>query len=164
MAIFALSFTAVAQQCPNISGLSNDETICETENLYISSNIQHDSVINWISDGDGSFSNGSTEDPTYIPGDDDIASGSVILTVNVTPYSDCPDYPNPVTEDVLLTIIKEPQPDAGSGGTVCAGDAILISDASIDGDYSSFSWNEDGDGSLTGTNTLSPTYEAAASE
>jgi subtilisin-like proprotein convertase family protein len=56
--------------------------------------------VEWTTSGDGSFINGSTLTPTYTPGDDDIVTGEVMLTLTASPLPPC----NAVADEMILTI------------------------------------------------------------
>lgn len=145
-----------AQHCPTIE-LSSAESVCETESFLVDATIANDSIIKWTTNGDGNFINANLEDPTYILGSSDISLGHVTLKVSVIPFAACGDA-TIVTRELILTIIKEPAPNAGSDGSTCIDTPFAISGASIHGDYSSFVWSHNGNGTFSNESTLFPTY------
>src|SRR5690606_23844437 len=64
----------------------------------------------WSSSGTGTFDNPSSLNAVYTPSDDDIANGSVTLTLTTNdPAGACPA----VSDDVVITINAAPTVDAG---------------------------------------------------
>jgi hypothetical protein len=77
-------------------------TICEGETYTLSGTATNYTSVEWTTSGDGTFDDPNTLAPVYTPGEDDIANGSVTLTL--TAYSGS----NQASDDMMLTI--EPLP------------------------------------------------------
>ena len=113
----------------------------------------------WATSGTGIFSNAYIVNPTYTPSAQDVVTGSVILTMNVSPLSPCT---TPVSDNVLLTITPVPTANAGFDNTSCNG-VFQVTGASAT-NYSSIVWTTTGTGILTNQTTLNPTYLASAQD
>ena len=60
----------------------DDQMICENTIAIMAGAIIGDVTTGtWSTDGDGTFNNATALDAIYTPGDDDVLSGSVILTL-----------------------------------------------------------------------------------
>ena len=64
----------------------------------------------WSTSGDGTFSNINSANSVYTPGLNDIANGSVILTMTATGNTPCGD----VSDDMILTITPAATASAGA--------------------------------------------------
>jgi len=117
------------------------------------------SSLNWTSSGTGGWANQTTLTPTYTPSTADYSTGSVTLTLQANGNSPC----NPATDAMVLTLISAPTADAGSNTEICEKGSYTVSDAIATHKASVF-WTTTGLGNLTGDNTLTPTYIAAAGE
>ncbi|HCC29104.1 MAG TPA: hypothetical protein DEQ03_03445, partial [Marinilabiliales bacterium] len=117
------------------------------------------STIAWITDGTGSFINGSTVTPTYTPSVADIADGSIKLTMVVNGNGTC----TPVSDFMTLTI--HPRPTASitpDPAETCAGTALAMNGnpAGGSGIYT-HAWS--GSGTLIPTNTQNTSFSSATS-
>lgn len=80
----------------------SDESICEGGTFTVSTASATNYIsLNWTSNGTGSFTNGTTLTPTYIPGIGE--TGTVTLTLNVIGQNGCN-----ATDDMVLTINANP--------------------------------------------------------
>jgi len=113
----------------------------------------------WSTSGTGYFNNPNTLHAIYTPGALDILNGSVNLTLNVTPASSCPV----INDMMVLNITHQAIANAGADATINEGANFTISSATAQ--YSSsVNWTHDGSGTLTGAETLKPTYTPALRE
>ncbi len=100
--------------------------ICENETIALTANISGSaSLVTWSSAGDGSFDDMASITPTYTPGVNDIANGSVILTA----ITDDPDGAGPCSEanaNVSLIINGEVIPQFTQLGSYCIDDSPNI--------------------------------------
>ena len=141
---------------PTATG-SGSATVCASILSYPITGFSSSSpvgTISWSSTGDGSFTNGTTANPTYIFGPNDRASGgtkTLTMTIN---NGGCT-----ATASFSLTI--DPVPTATPGATTSATVCANTTSYTISG-YSSangtISWGTTGDGSFTNGNTANPTY------
>jgi len=137
-----------------------DATICETSSYTLSGSSATNAIsMLWSTSGTGSFDNAAALHPVYTPSAADILHGSVLLTFTVTPSSSCPAISDPM----VLIINRQAIVNAGSDASVWAGSAFTVSTATAQF-ASSILWTHNGAGTLTGANTLTPTYTPGAGE
>ena len=80
--------------------METEGEICEGESINLSAITHEAGFTTWSTNGDGSFSNLASIETIYTPGEQDIANGSVTLTLTtISPYG-CGD----ASQDFLLTI------------------------------------------------------------
>lgn len=133
----------------------SDHTICEGTTFTLNDATAEDySSILWITSGSGSFSNENILNPTYIPTNADISSGSVILTLTATGNAACSMSPS---DNMTLNLLPAPTIDAGSDAMICENSSYTINNA-IGSNYTNLNWTHNGAGVLTNSGTLSPTY------
>ncbi|MEN8881219.1 MAG: PKD-like domain-containing protein [Polaribacter sp.] len=140
-------------------------SICEGENLFLSGTADNinNSSISWDNNGgDGTFSNPNSLTPTYVPGINDIASGSVTLTLSADGNTPCLT----ATSDLILTIERDPVVDLGANITVCANETTPINLSPTVLSNSGFiTWSTpNGNGSFNNANVANPIYTPAASD
>ena len=58
-----------------------DMAICPNETAHLSGYVANQNSMEWTTAGDGTFSDATIQDPIYTPGNQDIANGSVTLTL-----------------------------------------------------------------------------------
>ena len=109
--------------------------------------------VNWTSSGTGTFTNGSTLTPDYVPSPADITAGSVTLTLHVIGNGSCSD----VTDDMILTITKAPSAFAGADATICYGSDYQVTDAVVNNN-TSIHWTTSGDGTFDDNSIINPVY------
>jgi hypothetical protein len=138
-----------------------DATICETAGSHtLAGAATNYSSFLWTTNGTGTFSNATTTlSPVYTPSAADIAAGSVNLTLNVTGNAPC----GSTSDAMVLTIRRQASVNAGSDATVCEGSVFTVSTATS-ANAGTISWTHNGNGTLTGANTLTPTYTPASGE
>ncbi|MGB2299625.1 MAG: immunoglobulin domain-containing protein, partial [Flavobacteriaceae bacterium] len=145
-----------------------DATICEGSNYTFSAGSV--TVTDGVSSsyawsngtGDGVFTSSSSLTPTYIPGPNDIFSGTVTLTLEATGESPCF---TPASDDLILNIVKEPIVDAGADSLACEG-PINIAGASIE-NAGSILWTVDpatGNGFFIDPTVENPIYVPASTD
>lgn len=132
-----------------------DTTICEIDCLELDATVENATNITWTTNGDGTFNNIHFIQATYCPGTNDIASGSVELTITAVPSGVCTQN---ASDSFTLSITNGPIVDAGVDITSCASaDEIPITDASAQ-HFGSLLWTSSGDGSFSNTAALSTSY------
>ncbi|MCD4747373.1 MAG: T9SS type A sorting domain-containing protein, partial [Bacteroidales bacterium] len=90
-----------------------DDSICEDENYPLSGSATNYNSIEWTTSGDGAFDNSTVLNATYTPGNNDITTGSVTLTL--TAYGDDGN----VSDDMILTIYPLPNVTLQAFDDVC---------------------------------------------
>ncbi|MCK9413375.1 MAG: gliding motility-associated C-terminal domain-containing protein [Prolixibacteraceae bacterium] len=108
----------------------------------------------WNTSGTGTFINGTTLSPIYLPSVSDQNTGVVTLTL--TAYS-IPPCVTTVQDNLILTIRPLPTVNAGVDKNLCYPATLFVSGA-IATNYQNPSWTHNGTGTLTGNFTLTPTY------
>ncbi|MFC2099140.1 hypothetical protein ACFLSP_05300, partial [Bacteroidota bacterium] len=115
------------------------------------------SEITWTTSGNGTFLDDKDPTTAYTAGSDDITNGTVTLTITTDdPAGPC----TAVSDNIVLTVIEDLTVEAGDDATVCSDGTTVIANASISGDNSGYTWSvvPPGNGHLTGTGTLVPTF------
>ncbi len=147
------------QSGPIISA-GGDIEICTNENVTLNSATATNYVsIQWTTSGSGTFSNNAALNPIYFPSNEDIAAGTVNLTLSAMGSAPC----NIVESDfMVLTISQGPVVDAGPDGTFC-GPNYQLDQASAQ-NYSSLTWSTSGTGTFTDPNVLNTVYTPSAND
>ena len=118
------------------------------------------SSVNWTSSGGGSFTNGTTLNPTYTPNAADITAGTVVLTLHALGNGSCAE----ATDPMILTIITVPSGYAGPNDEViCEEDSLHLSSATAS-DYDSVFWTSTGDGYFSDPKIVNPWYYPGTSD
>lgn len=141
------------QSGPTVSA-GGDIEICTTENVTLNAAtaINYVSIL-WTTDGSGTFSNSAALNPVYFPSVEDIASGSVILTLSATGSAPC----NTVESDfMVLTISQGAFVNAGPDGVFCGPTFQLTQASALN--YLSLTWTTSGTGTFTDPNVLNTVY------
>ena len=130
-----------------------DVTVCEGSEAQIVGYAIHYDNMQWTTSGDGTFDDATIATPIYTPGQQDIANGQATLTLTINGggetitdemtvfITDRAEIDNALV-DVYYCAVSDPQPIA----------------VNISGDYASFSWLTDGDGTFEDANALETTY------
>ena len=98
-----------------------------------------------FSSGDGVFSDANS---VYTPGINDIANGSVVLTITASGNTPCGD----VSDDMILTITPGATANAGADVIICEGETFTLAGSGTN--YSSFIWSTSGDGTFSNINIV----------
>ncbi|MDC0092515.1 hypothetical protein OAI30_00005, partial [bacterium] len=116
----------------------------------------------WTRSGDGTFTSSSSLTTTYTPGASDVLNGTVTLTLTASGNSPCSA---PVTDTLILNIVKAPIVDAGPDSLACEG-PINIVGAAIQ-NAGSILWTVDpgtGNGFFIDPTVQNPIYVPAATD
>ena len=139
--------------------------ICEGYNYFVPFNpMASDNIVNstilWTNGtGDGTIVGGTTLTPTYIPGINDIANGSVTLTLSASGNNPCS---TPATDTILINIVKNPIVNAGPDTTIC--DGSINVNATIQ-NAGTILWTvQNGNGSFVNPTVISPIYIPALTD
>jgi PKD repeat protein len=136
----------------SLANAGPDNSTCQSQPFTISgATATNAPSLSWVSNGSGTLSNSATLNPAYTPGSGE--TGVITLTLTTNSALPCPVD----TDAMLLTINPSPVAVAGNDATICEGTDYTISGASAINNLS-FSWSENGTGSLINTSTLSPSY------
>ena len=113
----------------------------------------------WTTSGDGTFTNASLLNPDYIPGTNDIATGTVDLILTATGSAPAGSACATISSTLSLIIHPVPTAIAGSNDNVCAGDNYILSGSSTNG---TGVWTTSGDGTFTNTYSATSDYTPGA--
>ena len=141
-----------------------DDQICEGESYHITTaSATYNIGQQWTTSGDGTFTGGTTQSPTYTPGPSDNNYGSVVLTL--VAYKETPCFANAVDE-MTLTINKIPTITVINPNVdLCVGDPSYIVTGVVPSDYDTLTWTSSGSGTFAPNNSaIAPTYFPSASD
>ncbi len=139
--------------------VGSSTTICESNPYTVSGASFNYGTANWVHNGSGTITNGTTNSPTYTPGSTD-AGNSVTLTLNVTSNNAC--TPNVTSGQFILNVQHAPVALAGGSTTVCVTSTAPVTGATAT--YGTINWTHNGGGSLTNQTTLGPVYQPVGSD
>jgi hypothetical protein len=94
------NFTLFINGLP-VAFAGNDTLVCKDESIELAGQAQFYDTVEWQTAGDGVFNDASQLNATYTPGLQDIANGSVTLTLNVAATEVCTGT---ASDAVLLTV------------------------------------------------------------
>ncbi len=117
---------------------------------------KYDSLL-WSTAGTGTFDDPTILSPVYTPGAEDVAAGSVELTL--TAYG--PEITD--SDAMTLTFTLNPTANTGSDIAACGLEPITVQEA-VAGNYDSLLWTTTGTGTLTNATELTPEYIPAPEE
>ncbi|KAF0193855.1 MAG: CHU large protein, partial [Bacteroidetes bacterium] len=137
-----------------------DALICEGSDYQITTAIEINTVgILWTTDGTGTFDNTNIINPVYTPSADDIASGTVTITLTGIANAPCTD----VTDQMVLSISRQTIVSAGDDATICEGSSYeLISATAIY--HQSVLWTSSGSGFFSNAGAINPIYTPSLSD
>ncbi|MBX2966676.1 MAG: PKD domain-containing protein [Cyclobacteriaceae bacterium] len=150
---------------PVVDAGSNSET-CEGVMFNFSTQATPASALNyatlaWSHTGTGTLFNPNTISPTYIPGAGE--TGTVTFTLLATSAGSCAN----ASDQMELVITPAPTVNAGSDAEICQGSTFDFTTQSLPAyatNFASLLWTTTGTGSLTGANTLTPSYTPGVGE
>ena len=129
-----------------------DVTVCEGNDAQIVGYAIHYDNILWTTSGDGTFDNASTATPIYTPGTQDIANRQATLTLTITGGDET------ITDEMTVNIIQSVNVNFPDGASMCAVSEPQPVWVEVEGDYSSFTWNTNGDGTFEDPHALTTNY------
>jgi hypothetical protein len=129
----------------------SDAEICENETHQLNASANHYNSVAWTTSGDGYFSNPAILNPVYSPGEVDIESGEVLLTLTIDGATAI------ITDEVLLTIHKNPDFFAGIDVSVCLNSIFEVKDAH-GSNFDVLLWETSGTGTFDDAFSLTPVY------
>jgi hypothetical protein len=134
----------------------NSRTRCADLPVSLAGTAANYSLIEWTTQGDGTFDNPNIFNAKYYAGPQDQIDGGNIVTLNALPVSPCT---NTAFKDV--NVIWKPIPTIDSFGAntdfLCPGQNFLQLDAQVN-NYSSIFWTTNGNGTFSSTSILNPKY------
>ena len=138
------SFTITVKNTSTVDAGGPTGVICEGDIVSLNGSFGGDaSTAQWSSAGTGVFTpNVDDLNATYTPSSNDIASGSVILTLTTNdPVGPCPSNSSDITITINTAVIVNAGPDA----SICSSD-VFTTQGSIGGSATDNVWNSSGTG------------------
>lgn len=130
-----------------------DVTVCEGNDAQIIGYAANYDNLLWTSAGDGTFNDATIETPIYTPGTNDIANGSVVLTITINGNGET------ITDDMTVSFYEGVEiEDALVDYYYCAVSKPQEIGVTVSGDYASFVWSTSGDGTFENAAELMTTY------
>ncbi|MEA3505202.1 MAG: PKD domain-containing protein [Bacteroidota bacterium] len=137
------------------ANVAGDVTLCGSDNYLITDAVaSHYSSLNWTTSGTGTFINGQSIEPTYVPSDGDVVSGSVIITLEALPDAPCSGS---ATDAFIMNFEQEAVVDAGLDGNICETENYSLNTATASG-YNSVLWTTSGDGIFVNATSVNTDY------
>ncbi|MDO9257465.1 MAG: PKD domain-containing protein [Bacteroidales bacterium] len=146
---------------PAIVNSGSDVTICSIQPVFVSGTVSNGGTTKWSTSGDGAFSTTNTLSAIYTPGNSDLEAGSVYLMLTTTGIGSCAT--TQVIDTMKVTLDHFATADAGGNQDVCVAGPYTVNDASAT-NFNSVSWSTSGTGTLSQSNTLTPSYTPSASD
>ncbi|HOW24315.1 MAG TPA: T9SS type A sorting domain-containing protein [Bacteroidales bacterium] len=146
-----IDFVVFPARLRTSASAGNDGISCETTPFALSGNATKYNSILWTTSGNGSFNDPTILAPVYTPGDEDVAAGSVTLTL--TAYGD--DIT--VSDAMTLAFSVNPTAFAGSDIASCDLEPIVLQEAVAE-HYDSLLWTTTGMGTLVNATELQVEY------
>jgi gliding motility-associated-like protein len=131
-----------------------DQTICTGTNATLVGSGTNIGVTNWVSLGDGIFSDPSSLTSTYQPGALDKVNKLVNLVLVASGDQSCQHHS--VSDTMTLHLEELPIAMAGNDTTVCESDDVWLHGSSYQG--GSVAWTTSGDGTFSSAGTLNTLY------
>ena len=130
-----------------------DVTVCEDSEAQIVGYAIHYDNLLWTTSGDGTFDDATNPMPIYTPGPQDIANGSATLTITINGGGET------ITDEMTVFITERAEIE----NTLVDVHYCAVSDpqpiaVNISGDYATFQWMTDGDGTFEDATALETTY------
>ena len=130
-----------------------DVTVCEGNDAQIVGYAIHYDNMMWTTSGDGTFDDATIAMPLYTPGQQDIANRQATLTLTINGGGET------ITDEMTVFITENVEIENGLPEThYCATDEPQPIAVRITGDYVSFQWLTDGDGTFEDATALETTY------
>jgi gliding motility-associated-like protein len=146
-------FPVIVNRSPKVAA-GDDLWTCESAPVTLSgSDAENYISLAWTTSGNGTFNDNSILHPEYIPGSEDILSGTVTLMLTATVAEPC----SADTDYLTLTIARQATVNAGEDNNLCEGLQYILDDARAL-NYSSLAWSTSGTGSFSDLHNVNPEY------
>lgn len=127
--------------------------VCQNSSLIVSGATANYGTISWSHNGTGTLTNPTTINPTYTPNSGDLGN-IVTLTMTVSSNNAC--APATAAADFSITVQGLPTATVSGSATICSSSAVTVS--GVTASNGTISWTHTGNGSLSNSTTLTPTY------
>lgn len=115
-------------ESPPQANAGGDVSGCESGYVILNATASNYSELTWTTEGDGTFNDIHILNPTYLPGEQDILSGSAVLNLLAASNGIC----DPAVDGMLLSIHLNPVVDLGQDTTFCAQLSYTIDATTLD--------------------------------
>lgn len=131
------------KQAPRVIGFTSGNSFCSTSTIIVSANAQFYSSLNWITSGDGFFVTPNSLTSVYIPGNNDLSSGNVTVTIKALPVAPCLAF---ATLSMQINITRAPIVSLNVPAVSCNSSTFqVVANASS---YQTLTWSTSGDGTF----------------
>ncbi len=131
----------------------NDVTVCEGDDAQIIGYGMNYETLLWTTSGDGTFNDATIATPIYTPGTQDIENHQATLTLTLNSDGET------MTDDMTVFVIQNVEiENALVDVHYCATDEPQPIAVRVTGDYISFQWLTEGDGTFEDASALETTY------
>ena len=128
-------------------------TVCQNSSVTVSGATANYGTINWNHNGFGSLTNPTSINPTYTPNAGDLGN-IVTLTMTVSSNNSC--APAIATADFSITVQGLPTATVSNSSTICSTSSATVS--GVTASNGTFSWTHNGNGNLSNSTSINPTY------
>ncbi|MBO7084067.1 MAG: T9SS type A sorting domain-containing protein [Bacteroidales bacterium] len=137
-----------------------DMDVCEGSSALINGYAANQTSLEWTTAGDGTFDDATAMTPTYTPGEQDLANGSVVLTLTAHKGNQT------LSDDMTLSFAQNVVIEAALGGIhYCpVQEPQTVAVQVVSGQYDSFIWTTLGSGDFADPNELETTYTPSAED
>ena len=135
--------------------------VCVGDIYTLSGSATNQVSVLWTTSGNGTFTNASSATSDYTPSANDIAAGTVDLTLTSTGSGPVGSSCATNSSTLTLTIHQVPTASAGSNDNVCAGNNYTLSGSSTNG---TGVWTTSGDGTFTNVSSATSDYTPGAND
>jgi type IV secretory pathway TrbL component len=146
-----------------VANAGADQTVCASlPNVTLAGSVSGAaSSGTWSTSGTGTFDNANSMTAVYTPSVEDIAAGTVTLTLTTNnPSGSCPA----VSDNMVVTINGVAVANAGADQTVCASFPNVTLAGSVSGAASSGIWSTSGTGTFDNANSMTAVYTPSAED
>lgn len=144
---------------PSIT-INSVQSSCTNDPIALNATTENVTSVTWSSTGDGSFTNPNDFETEYIPGNNDITVGHVVITATGTPdHPSCFDNAS-VSKNIIIRNL--PTVIAGNDISACEGDYCPLNGYSTN--HNNIFWTTDGDGFFNISNIFNATYTPGAND
>ena len=127
-----------------------DQNICQVAAQMEANVIGHESIL-WMTNGDGSFNQNDIVNPIYTPGEQDLTSKSVVLTLTATNVEG-----ETLSDNVIINFHESASIIMDEEADICE-DMIFQANALVN-EAGSVSWTTSGDGSFDRPDNVNANY------
>ncbi len=146
-----IDFVVLPPEITTMAWAGYDLESCESTPIQLEGYAAYYTDLLWETTGDGSFDDVAILNPIYTPGSLDIENGGTTLQLTATGETD------PMTDELSLTIVSNPQLNFESEAAICSGENYIFTTGEAS-DYESLYWSTAGDGTFDDQNALLPVY------